>query len=97
MICTSCGNAVESVNRFCPKCGAPVQPQAPPQYESPPPYSAPQAPMSPMMGGPAPTEKEIRLRQDHLDRGHHPADPGRRTRCRHLLRLPEARADVEIL
>jgi TonB family protein len=52
MICTSCGNAVESFNRFCPKCGAPVQPQPPPQYGSPPPYSSPQAPMSPMMGGP---------------------------------------------
>ncbi|MCM3872587.1 MAG: TonB family protein [Pyrinomonadaceae bacterium] len=54
MICNSCGNAVESVNRFCPKCGAPVQPQAPPPYQSPPPYSAPQAPISPMMGGPMP-------------------------------------------
>ena len=55
MICTSCGNAVESVNRFCPKCGAPVQPQAPPLYESPPPYIAPQAPM---MGGPVPPPKK---------------------------------------
>jgi TonB family protein len=53
MICTNCGNAVEPFNKFCPKCGTPVQPQAPPQYGSPPPYSAPQAPMSPMMGGPA--------------------------------------------
>jgi len=51
MICTSCGNAVESVNRFCPKCGAPVQAQPPPTYGSPPPYSSPQ---SPMMGGPMP-------------------------------------------
>ncbi len=49
MICTSCGNDVESINRFCPKCGAPVQPQSPPMYESPPPYSSPQ---TPMMGGP---------------------------------------------
>ena len=49
MICTSCGNAVESFNRFCPKCGAPVQSQSPPLYGSPPPYSSPQAPM---MGGP---------------------------------------------
>ncbi len=53
MICTSCGNAVESFNRFCPKCGAPVQPQPPPLYGSPPPYSSPPAPMSPMKGGPA--------------------------------------------
>ncbi len=56
MICTSCGNAVESFNKFCPKCGAPVQAQPPPMYGSPPPYSSPQAPMSPMspmMGGPA--------------------------------------------
>jgi TonB family protein len=50
MICTSCGNAVESSNRFCPKCGAPVQTQTPPMYGSPPPYSSPQ---TPMMGGPA--------------------------------------------
>jgi TonB family protein len=49
MICTNCGNAVEPSNRFCPKCGAAVQPQAPPPYGSPPPYSAPQ---SPMLGGP---------------------------------------------
>lgn len=52
MICTSCGHAVESFNKFCPKCGAPVQSQPPPQYGSPPPYSAPQPPMSPMMGRP---------------------------------------------
>ncbi len=49
MNCNSCGNALESFNRFCPKCGAPVPPQPPPMYGSPPPYSAPQ---SPMMGGP---------------------------------------------
>ena len=59
MTCTSCGNAVESFNKFCPKCGAPVQPQSPPEYGSPPPYSAPQTPMSPMMGGPmAPPAKK---------------------------------------
>ncbi|MBA2526096.1 MAG: TonB family protein [Pyrinomonadaceae bacterium] len=52
MICNSCGNTVEAFNKFCPKCGAPVQPQSPPLYGSPPPYSSPQAPMSPMMGGP---------------------------------------------
>src|SRR5687768_1721030 len=49
MICTNCGNAVETFNRFCPKCGAPVQPQPPAMYGSPPPYTPPQ---SPMMGGP---------------------------------------------
>lgn len=49
MICNSCGNEVESFHRFCPKCGAAVQPEAPPQYVSPPPYSAPQPPV---MGGP---------------------------------------------
>ncbi len=49
MICTGCGNAVESFNRFCPKCGAPVQPQPPPMYGSPLPYSSPQAPL---VGGP---------------------------------------------
>lgn len=49
MICNSCGNAVEAFHRFCPKCGAPVQPGAPPQYVSPPPYTAPPPPV---MGGP---------------------------------------------
>lgn len=49
MNCNSCGNALESFNRFCPKCGAAAPPQAPPTYGSPPPYSAPQ---SPMMGSP---------------------------------------------
>lgn len=54
MICTSCGNALESFNRFCPKCGAPVQLQPPPRYGSPAPYSAPQTPMmSGPMGQPA--------------------------------------------
>lgn len=50
MICTTCGNTVESFNRFCPKCGAPVQAQSPQQYVAPPPYTSPQPPM---MGGPA--------------------------------------------
>lgn len=49
MNCTSCGNALESFNRFCPKCGAPAPIQSPPTYSSPAPYSPPQ---SPMMGGP---------------------------------------------
>src|SRR5436190_19182368 len=55
MICTNCGNSVESIHKFCPKCGAPVQFQAPPpqparpQY-TPPPYSAP----PPLVGGPTP-------------------------------------------
>ncbi len=49
MICNSCGNAVEAFNRFCPKCGAPVQAQSPPPMGGPPPYSSPQ---TPMMGGP---------------------------------------------
>jgi len=45
MICTNCGNSVESFHRFCPKCGAPVQPQSPPLYGSPSPYGSPQTPM----------------------------------------------------
>lgn len=49
MNCTNCGNTLESFNRFCPKCGAPVPPQSPPDYGGPAPYSPPQ---SPMMGGP---------------------------------------------
>ena len=49
MNCTSCGNTLESFNRFCPKCGAPAPIQPPPSYSSPAPYTPPQ---SPMMGGP---------------------------------------------
>lgn len=30
MICSSCGSSIETFNRFCPKCGAPVQFQTPP-------------------------------------------------------------------
>lgn len=55
MICTSCGNAVESFNKFCPKCGAPVQSQSPPLYGSPPPYTSPK---TPMMGGPVAQPKK---------------------------------------
>src|SRR3982751_5012545 len=43
MICSNCGNTVEAIHRFCPKCGAPMQAQAPPPGApyNPPPYSAP--------------------------------------------------------
>ncbi len=58
MICRNCGNTVDSIHKFCPKCGAPVQFQSPPPA-SPPPYSPPQPAMSPMMGGPmAPPAKK---------------------------------------
>ena len=30
MICNTCGSSIETFNRFCPKCGAPVQFQPPP-------------------------------------------------------------------
>jgi len=50
MICNSCGNNVDSANRFCPKCGAAIHYQPPPPTPPPqPPYGAPQ---SPMLGGP---------------------------------------------
>lgn len=35
MICNNCGNQVESFNKFCPKCGTPVQPQSPPMSAGP--------------------------------------------------------------
>ncbi len=49
MNCTSCGNFLESYNRFCPKCGVPAPIQSPPSYGNPAPYIPPQ---SPMVGGP---------------------------------------------
>ncbi len=45
MICNSCGNDVDSSNRFCPKCGASVQYQSP--ASEPAPYSPPQQPGMP--------------------------------------------------
>jgi TonB family protein len=53
MTCTSCGNSLESFNKFCPKCGAPAPSQFQPSYVSPPPYSAPQSPMDGPVGEPA--------------------------------------------
>lgn len=59
MTCTSCGNHLESFNRFCPKCGAPVPPSQPdpPMYSGPSPYNAPaynpaQSPMGPSVPPP---------------------------------------------
>jgi TonB family protein len=49
MICNSCGNVVDDVNRFCPKCGAAVQYQAPPPAPGGTPYVGPQS----TLGGPA--------------------------------------------
>lgn len=65
MICNSCGNPLDSIHRFCPKCGAPVQFQSPPtqpagsQYTSP--YTPPRSGMPPMMGGytPLPPRKSF--------------------------------------
>ncbi len=51
MNCSNCGNLLQSFTRFCPKCGAPVQPEAAPMYSGPT-YSAPQTPMGGSMGGP---------------------------------------------
>lgn len=45
MICGNCGNSVDSIHRFCPKCGASVPAQSPPPPSgsayTPPTYSAP--------------------------------------------------------
>lgn len=62
MICTNCGNQVDSINRFCPKCGAPMQFQSPAQPGGSPynaPYTPPQYGASPMMGGPMPPKKSF--------------------------------------
>ena len=53
MVCTNCGNVLESFNRFCPKCGV----AAPPQYQ--PPSSSPgsstyNSPQTPGGWGPVP-------------------------------------------
>jgi TonB family protein len=56
MICGNCGNQVDSIHRFCPKCGAEVQYQAPPPVGgspyTPPSYAPPQygAPLPPKKG-----------------------------------------------
>ena len=53
MTCANCGNSVDAIHRFCPKCGAPVQ-----QYQSPPPagdqYNPPPYTGPGQMGGTAP-------------------------------------------
>jgi len=43
MICTTCGSPLDSIHRFCPKCGAPVQLQTPTQPQQSP-YTAPYTP-----------------------------------------------------
>lgn len=48
MSCNTCGSSIEDFNRFCPKCGAPVQFQTPPPA-SPGSYTPPQ---QQMYGGP---------------------------------------------
>lgn len=54
MICNNCGNQLETFNKFCPKCGASVQPPSPPPMGSGPAYSPPQMPMTgPPVGQPA--------------------------------------------
>ena len=35
MICNNCGNTIDPSNKFCPKCGAPVQPISPPMGPGP--------------------------------------------------------------
>ena len=49
MICNSCGNPVDAIHKFCPKCGAPMQFQSPPPAAGLPPYSPPQSPITPMV------------------------------------------------
>jgi TonB family protein len=49
MICSNCGNSIESFNRFCPKCGTPAPLQPPP-----PTGSAYNPPQQPVYSGPVP-------------------------------------------
>ena len=46
MICNNCGNQLETFNKFCPKCGAPVQAPSPPPMGSGPAYTPPHMPMT---------------------------------------------------
>lgn len=50
MTCNICGSSIEDFNRFCPKCGAPVQFQTSPNVGQPSSYTPP--PQQPMYGGP---------------------------------------------
>jgi TonB family protein len=52
MICNSCGNSIETFNRFCPKCGAPVQFQTP--ASGPAQFNSPQPPIYSGPAGPPP-------------------------------------------
>lgn len=55
MICNNCGNMIDPSNRFCPKCGTPVQPPSPPMGPGPGPSYTPPGPSytpPPMPGGP---------------------------------------------
>jgi TonB family protein len=58
MTCSNCGNQIDTVLRFCPQCGAPVQLQSPPPQPAGSPYTAPYTPlqsgMPPMMRPPMP-------------------------------------------
>lgn len=54
MICHNCGNQLETFNKFCPKCGAPVPAPSPPPMGSGPAYTPPHVPMTgPPVGQPA--------------------------------------------
>ena len=60
MTCSSCGSSIETFNRFCPKCGAPVQFQTPtPAGPSsvPPSYNPPPQQMYSGPGGAPPPRK----------------------------------------
>ncbi|MDQ3473974.1 MAG: cytochrome c oxidase assembly factor Coa1 family protein, partial [Acidobacteriota bacterium] len=45
MTCNICGSSIEDFNRFCPKCGAPVQFQTSPNVGQPSTYTPPQQQM----------------------------------------------------
>ena len=57
MTCNTCGSSIEAFNRFCPKCGAPVQMQSPPGGD--PPYqSSYTPPQQQMYSGPTTPPKK---------------------------------------
>ena len=87
MICNNCGNSIQTFNRFCPKCGAPVQFQTP--SSGPAQFNSPQAPM--YAGPRCSARAEIELWEDHCNHRDNSCPAVGRNCRRGLLRVRSAR------